>query len=143
MPRPDTVLIVDDYPDSLDVWSLYLRAAGFTVLTAADGQTALERARRHLPDLIVLDLELPGLDGWKVAQALRADDTTRQIPLIAATGCSVQEKVEYAWTVGFNLVLAKPCDPDRLVAEVERLLSDQGNRPSEPPMTPPARRRSL
>lgn len=143
MLRSDTVLIVDDYPDSLDVWSLYLRAAGFRVLTAADGRAALECAMRVLPDLVVLDLELPGLDGWQVAQALRAAAPTQAIPLIAATGCNNAQKVDYAWQVGFDLVLQKPCDPDRLVAEVSRLLESRRHGAARMAPAPHARHRPL
>lgn len=143
MLRSETVLIVDDYPDSLDVWSLYLRAAGYQVLTAADGRAALECATRLLPDLVVLDLELPGLDGWQVAEALRAAAPTQDIPLIAATGCTNTQKVEYAWQVGFDLVLLKPCDPDRLVAEVSRLLETRRHPAPQMSRAPHGRRRPL
>jgi CheY-like chemotaxis protein len=143
MPPPETVLIVDDYPDSLDVWSVYLRAAGYRVLTAGDGREALESATRHLPDLAVLDLELPTMDGWAVAQALRANPSTREIPLIAATGCSNARLVEHAWQVGFDNVLVKPCDPDRLVAEIRRLLATRRQQPSDVPGPPRGRRRTL
>ena len=67
-----SLLIVDDYPDALDVWGLYLRAEGFTVLTASDGQTAFAEALREKPDLIVMDLELPGKSGFEVARDLKA-----------------------------------------------------------------------
>ena len=80
-----TVLLVDDYPDTLDVWALYLRGAGFAVLTAADGPTALELASRERPDIVVMDLELPGLSGFDVARSLQMEPATRHIPLLAAT----------------------------------------------------------
>ena len=71
MPDAATILIVDDYPDALDVWDLYLRASGFEVLRAEDGTEALRTACEHVPDLVVMDLELPGLSGCQVASALR------------------------------------------------------------------------
>ena len=76
-----TILIVDDYPDALDVWDLYLRASGFEVLRAEDGTEALRCACEEKPDLVVMDLELPGLTGVQVARALRERLDTRHIPL--------------------------------------------------------------
>ena len=73
---PPSLLIVDDYPDALDVWGLYLRAEGFNVLTAADGQSALAEAVRQKPDVIVMDLELPGKSGFEVARELKARPDT-------------------------------------------------------------------
>ena len=90
MPAAATILIVDDYPDSLDVWDLYLRASGFEVLRAEDGTEALRTACEHLPDLVVMDLELPGLTGCQVAAALRERAETRHIPLIASRGIRCQ-----------------------------------------------------
>ena len=120
-PRP-TVLIVDDYPDALDVWDVFLQIEGFTVLTASDGHTALELATTARPDLAVLDLELPGLTGYEVAEALRQHDATRHMPLIAATGHSQPDQIDRALAAGFDLVLVKPCEPDALVREIRRLL---------------------
>jgi CheY-like chemotaxis protein len=117
-----TILLVDDYPDALDVWGLYLRAVGFAVLTAADGPTALTMATEQHPDLIVLDLELPGKSGIEVAAILRAQASTRDIPLIAATGYSHMKQIGLAHEAGFNAVVIKPCDPDALLREIRRLL---------------------
>lgn len=116
------VLIVDDYPDALDIWAIYLRAVGYQVSTAADGAAALEQAERLLPDLIVLDLELPGVSGFEAARRLRANPVTRDIPLIAATGYSHHRQLELARASGFDRVMVKPVDPEMLVEEIERLL---------------------
>jgi CheY-like chemotaxis protein len=123
MPDAATILIVDDYPDALDVWDLYLRASGFEVLRAEDGEAALRVACESLPDLIVMDLELPGLTGIQVAAALRAREDTRHIPLIASTGHSLPAKLEEARRAGFDLVLIKPCDPAELVEQIHRRLA--------------------
>jgi CheY-like chemotaxis protein len=123
MPTSETILIVDDYPEALEVWGLYLRAAGFTVLTAGDGRTALARATGELPDLVVLDIELPGLSGDQVSRTLRAHPETSDIPQIAATGVAGTGRLSQVRLAGFDLVLHKPCDPDLLVAEVRRLLA--------------------
>ena len=116
------ILIVDDYPDALDIWAIYLRSVGFRVSTAADGAAAIAQAERLLPDLIVLDLELPRVSGFDVARRLRANPETQDIPLIAATGYSHVRQLDRARAAGFDQVLVKPCDPDALVQEIERLL---------------------
>jgi CheY-like chemotaxis protein len=123
-----TILIVDDYPDALQVWDLYLRASGFDVLTAADGEAGLAQATLHRPDLIVMDLELPGLSGAQVARALRAQESTRRIPTIAVTGYSQPGQLEEARKSGFDDILIKPCDPDALLATIRRLLDGSSAR---------------
>lgn len=122
MPSHPSLLIVDDYPDALDVWGVYLRAEGFTVLTASDGQSALAEAIREKPDVIVMDLELPGKSGYEVARDLKSRPDTCTIPLIAATGYSHVKQLDLARQSGFDSVMVKPCDPQALVAEIRRLL---------------------
>jgi CheY-like chemotaxis protein len=121
-PSSPSLLIVDDYPDALDVWGIYLRAEGFTVLTASDGQSAFAEAVREKPDVIIMDLELPGKSGYEVARDLKARPDTRAIPLIAATGYSHVKQLDLARASGFDAVMVKPCDPQSLVAEIRRLL---------------------
>lgn len=128
VPLTPTVLVVDDYPDALQVWQLYLSSCGFKVLTAQDGPTALEVAIAERPDAILMDLELPGLSGLEVAERLRAHPHTSTIPLIAATGQSDQRQLARARAIGFDAIKVKPCDPETLVTEVRRLL--EGRRPS-------------
>lgn len=118
------ILIVDDYADALDIWEIYLTAAGYRVSTAIDGASAIAKAHQLLPDLIVLDLELPGISGFEAARALRSDAETADIPLIAATGYSHLRQLDLAREVGFDAVVVKPCDPDMLIAEIERLAPD-------------------
>jgi len=113
---------VDDYPDALDVWEVYLRAEGFDVSTASDGQSAFTEAVRKKPDVIVMDLELPGKSGYEVARDLKARPDTCHIPLIAATGYSHVKQLDLARASGFDSVMVKPCDPQSLVAEIRRLL---------------------
>jgi CheY-like chemotaxis protein len=122
MPQAHTILLVDDYPDALDVWGLYLRTCGFNVVTAADGFQAMESASSEVPDLAVVDLELPGMSGYEVARALRHDVDLKHIPLIAATGYSLPAQAEDARKAGFDSVLVKPCPPEALLGEIRRLL---------------------
>jgi CheY-like chemotaxis protein len=117
------VLLVDDYPDALEIWGLYLRAQGYTVETAEDGLSAVEQAHRSAPDVIVLDLELPGITGFEAAVRLRQSPETREIPLIAATGYSHVKQLDHARECGFDSIVVKPCEPPTLVAEIERLLA--------------------
>ena len=116
------ILIVDDYPDALEIWTLYLRSLGYQVTTAADGTSAVSQAEQLLPDLIVLDLELPGISGFEAAKRLRHNPATHDIPLIAATGYSHHRQLAMAREAGFDHVVVKPVDPDSLLEEIERLL---------------------
>lgn len=117
------ILLVDDYPDALEIWGLYLRALGYAVDTAEDGLTAVEQALRIVPDIIVLDLELPGITGFEAARRLRHLQHTRRIPLIAATGYSHVTQLDQARQCGFDSIVVKPCEPSALVQEIERLLA--------------------
>ena len=126
------VLIVDDYPDALDIWALYLRSLGYEVSTASDGAAALDQAQSLLPDLVVLDLELPSLSGTEVARQLRANPDTQCIPLIAATGYSHARQLDEARDAGFDRIVIKPCDPDVLVEEIEHLLLSAAKISSQP-----------
>lgn len=120
--RAVTVLVVDDYADARNVWAEYLHLAGFAVLTAADGPEALATVQSNLPDVILLDLELPGLSGLQVAAELKASPETQHIPLIATTGHSLATHGEAAAQAGFACVLVKPCEPNDVIAEIQRLV---------------------
>ena len=117
-----SILLVDDYPDALETWGLFLEMQGYDVLTAANGQEAVDRAISARPDLIVMDLSLPVMSGFDAARRLRALPETSHIPLIAATGYSAATQIDDAREAGFEIVLIKPCDPDELVSAITRLL---------------------
>jgi two-component system, cell cycle response regulator DivK len=138
VPPSPSLLIVDDYPDALDVWGVYLRAEGFKVLTASDGQTAFAEAVREKPDVIIMDLELPGKSGYEVARDLKARPDTCAIPLIAATGYSHVKQLDLARASGFDAVMVKPCDPQSLVAEIRRLLRKTDAAPAAADAAPAA-----
>jgi CheY-like chemotaxis protein len=118
------ILIVDDYADALDIWALYLRSLGYEVSTAANGAKGIAEAEQLRPDLIVLDLELPGISGFEAAKRLRRNPSTQDIPLIAVTGYSHQRQLAKARDAGFDEVAVKPVDPDSLVEIIERLLDE-------------------
>jgi CheY-like chemotaxis protein len=114
---------VDDYHDAVEMWAIFLRAYGYDVLTSEDGVQALQMAQTTMPDIVVLDLELPGMNGAEVARRLRASPDTAHIPLIAASGHSGHAELEEARAAGFDRILLKPCDPPVLIREIEALLN--------------------
>jgi CheY-like chemotaxis protein len=123
MARKQTrILLVDDYRVALEGWAWYLRTRGYEVLTAGDGLKAVEIAAQFLPDLIILDLDLPGITGVETARRLRDLSMTAEIPLIAATGESHATLLDEARGAGFAAVLLKPCEPAAFVKAIERVL---------------------
>jgi len=117
-----TVLIVDDQPDERAIQQAMLRHRGYEVREAADGEAGLEMATTTLPDLILLDVAMPGMDGFEVCQALRKDARTRDVPIILFTASVVGELAERARAVGATGVLEKPVDPHDVAGEIERLI---------------------
>jgi len=115
------VLIVDDYPDCRDMYAMYLGLAGFRVLKARDGFEALELARQALPDLILMDLGLPGIDGCEATRRLKEDGATRGVPVVALTA-QAPLSAELLAAAGFESVITKPCLPDELADRVQELV---------------------
>ena len=97
----DVVLIVDDVPDNLAVLSDLLGEAGYVVLVATDGERAIETARRVVPDVILLDAVMPGLDGFETCRRLKAADETRDIPVVFMTGLTETEHVLAGFAAGW------------------------------------------
>jgi len=116
------ILVVEDDPDQLEIISLSLKTAGFAIGTAANGTDALVKTRSISPDLIILDLMLPGLNGFDVCESLRRDPATASIPIIMLTGMCSQFGRFAGLESGANDFLLKPFDPDQLVSKVETLL---------------------
>lgn len=117
------VLVVDDYPDGREVCAEYLAFSGFRVLQAADGQEALDLAFAEHPDLILMDLSLPGMDGWEATRRLKADRRTARTPVIALTAHALDSHAASARAAGADAVVTKPFLPNELVAEVRRQLA--------------------
>ena len=125
-PEPDTarpserrrVLLVDDHEDSRRMLSLLLQFSGHEALEACDGSEGLRAAAEEKPDVAVIDIGLPGTDGYEVARRLRADPATRSIPLIALTGYGQEEDRRRALEAGFDLHLVKPVEPDRFLRAI-------------------------
>jgi two-component system cell cycle response regulator DivK len=117
------ILVVDDYEDAREMYAEYLRFCGFRVAEARNGNEALEQVHALMPDLILMDLSLPGIDGWEATRQLKADEKTRHIPVVALTGHALAGASESAKKAGCDSFVTKPCLPDDLVVEVRRMLS--------------------
>jgi CheY-like chemotaxis protein len=117
------ILVVDDYQDAREMYAEYLQFSGFRVAEARNGNEAVERAFALKPDLILMDLSLPGMDGWEATRRLKADETTKDIPIVALTGHALAGASEGARKAGCDSFVTKPCLPDDLVVEVRRMLS--------------------
>ncbi|MBI4769480.1 MAG: response regulator [Chloroflexi bacterium] len=117
-----TILVVEDNVDNLDLVRFVLEQDGFSVLSTWSGAEGLALARQHHPDLILLDLTLPELDGWAAARALKSDPATRDIPLVALTAHSLAGDREKALAAGCDGYLTKPMDVIALPTEVRRFL---------------------
>jgi CheY-like chemotaxis protein len=102
---------------------MFFTAKGFRVITAADGPTALLAARTERPDVIVMDLSLPHMDGWEATRRLKRDPRTEHIPIVACTAHVLGRSCERAVDAGCNAYLTKPCLPIELFAEVRRVLA--------------------
>jgi len=117
--RP-VVLVVDDDADARVIFSTYLRAMGCDVFTANDGRIAVEKATELLPDLIVMDLAMPGVDGWEAIRRLHESSWTRRIPIVAVSAVPVSRTT--AFEAGCDAYLAKPCEPPVLWSQIRALL---------------------
>ena len=117
------VLVVDDFQDNREMYAEYLAFSGFRVIQAANGKEALDQAFANRPDIIIMDLSLPVMDGWEATRRLKADQRTNAIPVVALTGHAMQGHSKGAMEAGCDSFVAKPCLPDQLVAEIRKMLS--------------------
>jgi CheY-like chemotaxis protein len=128
------VLVVDDYQDAREMYAEYLSFSGFRVAEATNGAEAVEKALELRPDVILMDLSLPGMDGWTATRQLKSDDRTRHIPVVALTGHALAGASDGARQAGCDAFVTKPCLPDDLVVELRRIL----DRPASPDALPAA-----
>ena len=115
------VLVVDDYKDTRELYAEYIRMSGIAVETAADGFEGIEKAILLRPDVIVMDLSMPHLDGFETVRVLRGHERTKQIPVLALTGAMLDSEGQ-AQEEGFSTFLRKPCLPQYLLHELRRFL---------------------
>ena len=120
---------MEDNEDNRIIYSTVLRHLGYTVVEAVDGTQAIALARSLLPDLILMDISIPEVDGWEATRILRADPATRHIPIIALTAHALADDREKAQQLGFTAYLAKPIEPRAVVAEVQRWIGGGGGAP--------------
>jgi CheY-like chemotaxis protein len=118
------VLIVDDYPDAREMYSEYLQYSGFDVAEAQNGMEALQRAVDDKPDIILMDLSLPVMDGWEATRRLKADKRTASIPVVALTGHALAGISDGAKKAGCDAFVTKPCLPEDLVREIRKVLDE-------------------
>lgn len=117
------LLVVEDFEELYELYSDFLAGAGYAVEGSSNGEEAVEEARRLMPDLILMDLALPRMNGWEAIQLLKSEAATSQIPIIALTGHVQKRFADLARRAGADCVLLKPCPLSQLLAEIDRLLS--------------------
>ena len=118
----ETILIVDDEEDIIELIKYNLKTEGYVILTAGTGEQALKTARKSLPDLIVLDLMLPGIDGLDVTRHLKNNDQTADIPIVMVTAKGEESDVVTGLELGANDYISKPFSPRELVARIRAIL---------------------
>lgn len=116
------ILVVDDFEDNRDMYAEYLTFSGYRVVVAANGQEALDRAFVETPDVVIMDLSLPVLDGWEATRRLKADARTKDVPVIALTGHALAGHSRGAKDAGCDGFIAKPCLPHALGEMVKQML---------------------
>jgi CheY-like chemotaxis protein len=126
---PATILLVEDNPDNRTIYGTILRHFGYEVAEAETGEDGIRVAREIHPALILMDVAMPGMDGWEATRILKADAETASIPIIALTAHAMSEDRKRAEEVGCDGYLSKPVEPRRVVQEVERLLAPAAESP--------------
>jgi len=116
------ILLVDDFQDNREMYAMFLEHSGYRVAEAANGFEALDQAFALMPDLVVMDLSLPGLDGWEATRRLKADPRTKHIPVLALTSHALEGFSDGAKAAGCDAFVTKPCLPEQLMGEIGVLL---------------------
>jgi CheY-like chemotaxis protein len=132
-PKPPTILIADDYDDNRELLRLVLCGAGYQVREANNGLACVEMARTQLPDLVMVDLSMPGIDGWGVLKELQADPRTAGIPCVAVTAYDADRKTVIE--LGFMEYVSKPFKTVELLRVVGELLTENKRIPPPEPVT--------
>ena len=115
------ILLIEDNELNLDMLSRRLERKGFTVISARDGLSGIEKANKETPELIIMDLSLPILDGWEAAKKLKESNTTKSIPIIALTAHAMKGDREKALNAGCNEYDTKPVDFERLLGKISKV----------------------
>lgn len=117
-----TVLVIEDNLENLELVTYLLRASGYMPLVAEDGMTGLDLARANLPDLVLCDIHMPGMNGFEVAEEFKNDPTLKAIPLIALTAYAMLGDRDHILASGFDRYLSKPIQPETFIQEIEAFL---------------------
>ncbi len=117
------ILLIEDNPQNRYLASFLMEARGWEMVHAEDGPTGIELAAKSQPALILLDIQLPGMDGYAVARALRADPTLAGIPIVAVTSYAMAGDRERCLAAGCNGYIEKPIDPETFAVDVEQFLA--------------------
>lgn len=121
--KPPFILIVEDNPDEQYLYARHFLSRGFRVQTADDGEAAISRVIEFKPDVVLMDLSLPRLDGWEATRRLKKESRTAHIPVVACTGHVFGASVERALEAGCDAYVVKPCLPEDLFKVVHDVLS--------------------
>lgn len=124
--EPATILVIDDDMDARRMYSEYLRVKGCIVFTASDGRSGIDKTTDLTPDVVVLDLAMPRVDGWTVLKQLRESSWTAEIPIVVVS--AVSDVRDAALRAGCDAYLAKPCDPELLWLQIQAILRWQATR---------------
>lgn len=120
------VLVIEDNQQNMYLTTFMLERRGYQVLQAWDGQQGIETAQRAIPDLILLDIQLPEMDGYAVASALKADPRLAAVPIVAVTSYAMAGDRERILAAGCNGYIEKPINPETFLAQIEQFLAPQG-----------------
>jgi two-component system cell cycle response regulator len=127
------ILVIEDNPANLELMRFLLTAHGYAVLAARDGEEGSDIARRELPDLILCDLQLPGIDGYQVAQQVKGNPALQHIPMVAVTAYAMVGDRDKVLSAGFDGYFAKPIAPETFVQQVENFMKPEFKSRSQPP----------
>lgn len=117
------ILVVDDEQNIVDLLTIVLKGEGYDVLSAGNGVDALKKAQKETPDLVILDVNMPQLDGWNVLSSLRASESTRAVPVLMCTNKDLVSDVERAEVLGATGYIAKPFEIERVLKKVFNVLN--------------------
>jgi CheY-like chemotaxis protein len=121
--RRPLILVAEDYTDTRELFQEFLQLQGYDVITAADGADALDKARAAHPDLVLMDLSMPVLDGYEVTRALKQDERTRDIPVLAHSAHAMAIHTTLAREAGCDTVVPKPSPPQVMAEKIRAMLA--------------------
>ena len=119
------ILVVEDQPELRHLYAQHLAISGFDVIEAGNGVDAIASTTAQLPDVVLMDLSIPIVDGWEATRRLKSDHRTAHIPVVALTAHDGSGELQRATNAGCDWFVPKPCPPDALITEIRRVLSNR------------------